>query len=63
LAFLIVFSIGDPKPDGFPAGATIELIKGAGRWSSNAFEKYIRKNVVVLHALILGRALHYSRDS
>ena len=45
------------------AGATIELIKGAGRWSSNTFEKYIRKNIVVLHALILGRALHYSRDS
>jgi hypothetical protein len=45
------------------SGATVELIKGAGRWSSNAFERYIRKNVVVLHALILGRALHYSRDT
>ena len=43
------------------AGASGELIRGAGRWSSNAFERYIRKNVIVLHALILGRALHYSR--
>ena len=42
------------------AGASAELIRGAGRWSSDAFERYIRKNVVVLHALILGRALHYS---
>ena len=42
------------------AGASVELIRGAGCWSSNAFERYIRKNVVVLHALILRRALHYS---
>ena len=44
------------------AGAPGELIRGAGRWSSNAFERYIRKNVIVLHALILGRSIHYSRD-
>jgi len=44
------------------SGAPADLIRGAGRWSSNAFERYIRKNVIVLHALILGRALHYSRD-
>jgi hypothetical protein len=43
------------------AGAPGELIRGAGRWSSNAFERYIRKNIIVLHALILGRSLHYSR--
>jgi hypothetical protein len=43
------------------AGASGKLIRGAGRWSSNAFKRYIRKNVIVLHALILGRALHYSR--
>jgi hypothetical protein len=43
------------------AGAPADLIRGAGRWSSNAFERYIRKNVIVLHALILGRALHYSQ--
>ena len=42
------------------AGAPGELIRGAGRWSSDAFERYIRKNVIVLHALILGRSLHYS---
>jgi hypothetical protein len=42
------------------AGASADLIRGAGRWSSNAFERYIRKNIIVLHALILGRALHYS---
>src|ERR1700683_1644323 len=44
------------------AGAPGELIRGAGRWSSNAFERYIRKNIIVLHALILGRSLHYSRN-
>jgi len=43
------------------AGAPGELIRGAGRWSSDAFERYIRKNVIVLHTLILGRSLHYSR--
>ena len=37
-----------------------ELIRGTGRWSSDAFERYIRKNVIVLHALILGHSLHYS---
>jgi hypothetical protein len=42
------------------AGAPGELIRG--RWSSNAFERYIRKNIIVLHALILGRSIHYSRD-
>jgi hypothetical protein len=36
-------------------GASPDLIKAAGRWSSNAFERYIRKNPFVLHALILGR--------
>ena len=45
------------------AGAPGELIRGAGRWSSDAFERYIRKNVIVLHALILGRSLHYSRGT
>jgi len=44
------------------AGAPGELIRGAGRWSSNTFERYIRKNIIVLHALILGRSLHYSRN-
>jgi hypothetical protein len=44
------------------AGAPADLIRGAGRWTSNAFERYLRKNVIVLHALILRRALHYSRE-
>ena len=41
------------------AGAEPQLVKGAGRWSSTAFERYIRKNPVVLHALILSRSTHY----
>ena len=44
------------------AGAPGELIRGAGRWSSDAFERYIWKNIIMLHALILGRSLHYSRE-
>ena len=42
------------------AGAPGELIQGVGRWSSNAFERYICKNVIVLHALILSQSLHCS---
>ena len=42
------------------AGAEPILIKGAGRWSSSAFERYIRKNPVVLHALILSHTSHYN---
>jgi hypothetical protein len=38
------------------AGAAPELIKAAGRWSSDAFERYVRKNPVLMHALILGRS-------
>jgi hypothetical protein len=45
------------------AGAPGVLIRGAGRWSSDAFERYIRKNVIVLHTLILGRSLHYSHSA
>jgi hypothetical protein len=36
-------------------GASPNIIKAAGRWSSDAFERYIRKNPFVLHALILGK--------
>ena len=43
------------------AGAVPELIKGAGCWSSKSFERYICKNPVVLHALILSRSSHYDR--
>jgi len=43
------------------AGAAPELIMGAGRWSSpSSLQRYIRKNPVVLHALILSRTAHYS---
>jgi hypothetical protein len=42
------------------AGASVELIRGAGHWSSNTFERYIQKNIIVLHELILSCALHYS---
>jgi hypothetical protein len=41
------------------AGAPPELIKGAGCWSSMSFERYIRKNPVLLHTLILARTSHY----
>ena len=43
------------------AGASAELIWGVGWWVSDAFERYIWKNVIVLHALILGHMLHYSQ--
>jgi hypothetical protein len=43
------------------AGAPGPLIQGAGRWSSSTFQRYIRKNPIVLHALIMGRSSHYVR--
>ena len=39
------------------------LIKGPGQWGSTAFERYIWKNPLVLHALILSRSLHYDSTS
>jgi hypothetical protein len=45
------------------AGAVPKLIKGAGRWSSTSFERYIRKNPIVLHALILSRSSHYDTST
>ena len=44
-------------------GAPATLIQGAGRWSSDTFQRYIRKNPIVLHALIMGRTLHYSHHT
>jgi hypothetical protein len=35
-------------------GAAPNLIKAASRWSSDAFERYIRKNPFILHAIIQG---------
>jgi hypothetical protein len=39
------------------AGATNNHIRGAGRWSSDAFQVYIRKNPIILHALLNGRRI------
>ena len=35
------------------AGASLQIIKAAGCWSSDAFERYIRRNPIILHAIIL----------
>ena len=40
------------------AGADLDTIQAAGRWSSDAFRIYIRKNPVVIHAILLGRPAH-----
>jgi hypothetical protein len=40
------------------AGVDPSVIQAVGRWSSPAFRIYIRKNPVVLHALIFGRPAH-----
>jgi len=44
------------------AGAVSKLIKGAGQWSSGSFKRYIRRNPIVLHALILSRSSHYNNN-
>jgi hypothetical protein len=40
------------------AGADFHTIQAAGRWSSDAFRIYIRKNPVVIHAILFGRPTH-----
>ena len=40
------------------AGADLATIQAAGRWASRAFRIYIRKNPVLIHAIILGRPAH-----
>jgi hypothetical protein len=35
-------------------GAAPELTKAAGHWTLDSFERYIQKNLVLLHVLILG---------
>ena len=40
------------------AGADLATIQAAGRWASKAFRIYIRKNPVVLHAIIFRRPAH-----
>ena len=44
------------------AGADLETIRAVGRWSSKAFRIYLRKNPVLLHAIIFGRAAHQPLD-
>ena len=44
------------------AGVDPSVIQGIGHWSSPAFQIYIRKNPVVLHALIFGRPAHQPLD-
>jgi hypothetical protein len=44
------------------AGADLETIRAVGHWSSTAFRIYLRKNPVVLHAIIFGRPAHQPLD-
>lgn len=44
------------------AGAVPDLIMGSGRWGSQAWTRYVRKNPVLLHALILSRTNHYDNS-
>jgi hypothetical protein len=44
------------------AGVDLDTIQAVGRWSSPAFRIYIRKNPVVLHALLHGRPAHQPLD-
>lgn len=44
------------------AGADLTTIQAVGRWSSEAFRIYIRKNPVLLHAVLLGRPAHQPLD-
>ena len=44
------------------AGADLDTIQAVGRWSSPAFKIYLRKNPVLLHAIIFGRAAHQPLD-
>jgi hypothetical protein len=44
------------------AGVDLSTIQAVGRWSSPAFHIYIRKNPVVLHAVLFGRPAHQPLD-
>lgn len=39
-------------------GVPPNLIQAMGRWASDAFQVYIRKNPVLMQALMFGRAAH-----
>ena len=54
---------GQSMPAGGPTslaenGVPPHLIQAIGRWASSAFQIYIRKNPVLLQALLFGRAAH-----
>jgi hypothetical protein len=40
------------------AGVSPDIIQAMGRWSSESFKIYIRKNPVLLHALLFGHPAH-----
>ena len=44
------------------AGADLATIQAVGRWSSEAFRIYIRKNPVLIHAMLFGRPVHQPLD-
>ena len=44
------------------AGASLATIQAVGRWSSEAFRIYIRKNPVLIHAVLFGRPAHQPLD-
>ena len=44
------------------AGADLATIQAIGRWNSDTFRIYIRKNPVVIHAVLLGRPAHQPLD-
>ena len=44
------------------AGADLATIQAVGRWSSEAFRIYIRKNPVLIHAVLFGRPAHQPLD-
>ena len=44
------------------AGADLATIQAIGRWSSDAFRIYIRKNPVLIHAVLFGRPAHQPLD-
>ena len=44
------------------AGADLATIQAVGRWSSDAFKIYIRKNPVLIHAVLFGRPAHQPLD-
>jgi hypothetical protein len=44
-------------------GALPAIIQAAGRWSSNTFQVYIRKNPFLLHAILRARHGHSASDS